>query len=77
MKNDTMEKTEFKAEDWLRRIIEGVGGMNDYEKYELVLWNEPERTAGARWALKCLANPKCEGSAEMLDAIIKQREANP
>jgi len=59
--------------DWCHRIIEGVGGMNDYERYEIVAWNQPERIAAANWTLQCLANPDCEGSAGVLEAIMQKR----
>lgn len=59
---------------WCRRIIEGVGGMNDYEKYETVIWHVPDRVAVADWTIRCLANPKCEGSQEILEAIIERRK---
>jgi hypothetical protein len=61
---------------WALRIIEGVGGMNDYDRYEVVVWNVPERIAAAEWVIRCLANPQCEGSEEVLQAIMAQREAN-
>lgn len=58
---------------WMRDCIEGPAGMNDFEKYEWVVWNESERMAAARWILKCLANPKNEGSGSVLKAIIARR----
>ena len=63
--------------DFAIKIIEGMGGMNDYEQYELVAWHNPERIAAAIWTLQCLANPKCEGSQEVLDAIIARRRELP
>lgn len=59
--------------DWCQQIIEGVGGMNDYEQYEMVIWNQPERIAVADWVVRCLANPRCEGSEEVLQAIQERR----
>ncbi len=59
--------------DWARSIIFGIGGMNDYEDRECVVWNQPERVAAAEWAIRCLANPYCEGSQYVLDQIIDAR----
>jgi len=59
---------------WAEDMILGVGGMNDYEKYELVIWNESERVAAAKWILRCLANPKNEGSEYVLNAIMERRK---
>ena len=64
-----MDATEF-----ARKIIEGTGGMNDYERYEVVVWHVHERVAAAEWTLRCLANPHCEGSQEALDAILAERQ---
>jgi hypothetical protein len=58
---------------WCLNVIEGVGGMNDYERYELAVFPRGERVHAVEWAIKCLANPRCEGSKEMLDAIIERR----
>lgn len=60
--------------EFAKKIIEGSGGMNDFEEHEYPAWNHSERVEAAIWAMKCLANPKCEGSEEALAAIIKHRE---
>jgi len=59
--------------DWCKRVIEGSGGMNDYEHFEMAVWHVPDRVAAAMWVVRCLANPKCEGSAEVLQAIQERR----
>lgn len=56
-------------------IIEGVGGLNDYERHELVVWPYSDRIASAVWTMRCLANPACEGSEVALAAILARREA--
>jgi hypothetical protein len=66
--------------EFAKEIIVGVGGMDDFERYELAVWDVPERIAAAEWTIRCLTNPNCKGSAEALDAIIKRRkelEAKP
>lgn len=56
------------------KIITGVGGMHDYEKYELATPNFDRDVTTAIWVLKCLANPKCEGSDYMLQLIQDRRQ---
>lgn len=58
---------------WIERIITGPGGMEAYEHHEVVSWNVPDRQAAIGWALRCLANPQCEGSAQVLAAIQERR----
>ena len=48
-----------------KQIIEGTGGMNSFEEHELPAWFESDRVEAAKWTLKCLANPACEGSEPM------------
>ena len=60
--------------DWVKDIIEGPQGMNSFQRHEMVIWNEPERIAAANWVLRCLANPSCEGSGQMLHAILERRK---
>jgi hypothetical protein len=60
--------------EWINQIINGPAGMNDFERHELVDWLESDRYCAASWAIRCLANPHCEGSQEVLDAVIEQRE---
>ena len=62
------------AEDFAFQIIEGSGGMDDFERHEMVAWNRPERVEAAIWTMKCLINPNCKGSEEALDAIIAVRQ---
>lgn len=71
--NSKCEEEEFDIGAWCQRVIEGVGGMNDFERYELGVWNESDRVAAARWVLRSLANPRCEGSRDVLDAIEERR----
>ena len=59
--------------EWINRIINGSGGMNDFELTEWVQWLDSDRYCAVSWALRCLANPACEGSEEVLDAILEHR----
>ena len=64
----------FVVADWVHDIIEGPQGMNSFQRHEMVIWNEPERIAAANWVLRCLANPRCEGSDQMIHAILERRK---
>ena len=59
--------------EWITDIISGVGGMHDYERCEVAVRNGDPDEVVAIWVIKCLANPKCEGSKEVLEAIAKRR----
>ncbi len=61
------------AIDFASAVIEGPGGMNDYEDHEMVVWHNSDRVAAAHWMLKCLANPDCKGSEEAVAAILEAR----
>jgi hypothetical protein len=60
-------------EQWIKDVINGVGGFKDYENYEFVAFaDRDEGIAG--FVIRCLANPTCEGSEEVLNAIIEKRK---
>lgn len=60
--------------DWIDQVINGPSGMTSFERHEMVVWHCSEREAAANWVIRCLANPECEGSADVLAAIAAQRE---
>lgn len=57
-----------------RDIIQGVGGLHDYERYELAVPNFDRDICVAIFVIKCLANPKCDGSQEILNLILERRK---
>ena len=57
-----------------KEIIEGVGGLDDYERYEMAIPKGRKEIVVAKWTIECLANPGCEGSEEILSVIIKKRK---
>lgn len=65
---------EYDIAGWCQLVIEGGGGMNVYEQRELATWPKGERVGAAEWTVRCLANPGCDGSAEVLSAIIRNRQ---
>jgi len=58
---------------WCEGIITGVGGLDDYNRYERA--GLDTQLDAVKWAIRCLANPKCAGSAEVLAAIIERRQS--
>lgn len=61
--------------EWCKEIIEGAGGFDNYEKYELVVWHISRERAIAEWVIRSLANPENEGSQMVIDSIIERRKA--
>ena len=47
--------------EFSEKIINGVGGLHDYEYHEMATPNYDRDVSVAIWVIKCLANPKCEG----------------
>ena len=70
---DTPPPGEIDIHAWCIQVIEGPGGMRVYEDREVVEWNIPIRHAVAEWVIRCLANPSCDGSAEVIAAIQRRR----
>lgn len=60
--------------EYCRKIILGVGGLHDMIEHELAIPNYDPNVSIAIFVIKCLANPKSEGSKEILDLIIERRK---
>lgn len=58
---------------WIHEIIDGIGGFHDYERYEMPIETMPHDEAVAVWVIKCLGNPKCFGSDDVLQIITDHR----
>lgn len=57
---------------FITRIVNGPGGFKVQEDREFIVY--PDREVGlAGFVVRCLANPQCEGSQEVLDAILARR----
>ena len=65
------------ARDFAKSVIEGSGGMNDFENREMVVFEDSDRVEGALWMLRCLANTACEGSQDAIEAILTRRMHGP
>ena len=61
--------------DFTEHIIHGVGGLDDYETYELPVCAD-EKLFIAGWVIRCLANVDCKGSELVVSEIIKKRNAD-
>ncbi|MEE9341063.1 MAG: hypothetical protein V3V21_05305 [Thermoplasmata archaeon] len=60
--------------EWCRDNVHGTGGLHSLEYHESVSWGD--RDVGiVEWVIRCLANPRCTGSGDMLDEIEKRRRA--
>jgi len=59
--------------EWCQRVIHGVGGFEDKENHELVVYDTSREQAIAAFVLRALANRHCEGSDEVLRLIIEHR----
>lgn len=62
--------------EFAESIIKGTGGFASYAEHEVVPldgWHPDDWVRVVEWTLRCLANPDCEGSQEVLAAIIERR----
>lgn len=62
----------FNPLDWTRAVVRGVGGFEDFERYEVAVFDDRDVSL-AYFVVRALANPKCEGSAAMMEAIQERR----
>lgn len=63
----------IKIEDWCARIINGTGGFISLEEHELSIFEKGRDIAIVEFVIRALANAECEGSAEILTAILERR----
>jgi len=59
--------------NWVSQVIKGVGGFLSWEEHEMPTYHNTRDEQIAAFVLRCLANFNCEGSREVLDAILDQR----
>jgi hypothetical protein len=60
-------------DEWVHSIIGCSGGLHDFENHEGTIDKIDHDEVVACWAIRCLGNADCEGSAEILDAIHSHR----
>jgi hypothetical protein len=56
---------------WIKARIDN---LHTFERCEVASPTIPRDEAVGAWIIRCLANPECEGSAELLAAIQQRRE---
>ena len=62
------------VEQWINRVVAGAAGFRAYEDCEYATF--PDRDIGlASFVIRALANPRCEGSDLVLQAIADRRKA--
>ena len=62
--------------DWINRVIKGPTGFEIWEDRECVIFHNSREEGIAAFVIRCLANPLCDGSKEVLEAILEQRSTN-
>jgi hypothetical protein len=58
---------------WITGIIDGPGGLHDFERCEFASPTVPRDEAVAAWVIRCLANVRCEDSDGVLAEIQRHR----
>jgi hypothetical protein len=58
---------------WVEQRVTGPGGFQGFEAHEMPLFVHERDVELAAFVIRCLANPGCEGSGEVLEAIIHRR----
>lgn len=58
-------------EGWLLDVIHGAGGLKAYYRKEVR--TRASLDDAGKWIIRCLANPKCNGSGMVVQAILDQR----
>lgn len=59
--------------EWCEKIVNGPAGLVSFFEHEAFA-DEPSLSDAAEFVVRALANPRCEGSRAVLDAIIAQRD---
>jgi len=62
-------------QEWITGIIDGPGGLHDFERCELASSTVPRDEVVAAWVIRCLANVNCEDSEGVLLEIQQHRAA--
>ena len=58
---------------WVHKIVDGIGGLHDFEYYEMATPKIPRDEAIAIWTLKALANPDSEVAGKIVALIQEHR----
>jgi hypothetical protein len=70
-----MQNPEINIKYWIDDVISRPGGWESWNERELYDSHEKSRDHSVvEFFIRCLANPKCEGSEEVLNLIIEHRK---
>jgi hypothetical protein len=69
----TVARPQVTLLSWVEQVVTGGGGFQAFEAHEMPLFAYERDIELASFVIKCLANPRCEGSAKVLAAIERQR----
>jgi len=58
---------------WINRVIKGSAGFETWEDREGIIFHNSREEGIAAFVIRCLANPLCDGSEDVLAAILEQR----
>lgn len=63
---------EFDVPRWIEECLYGAGGLTDFEKQAGPSWFEgwKDRYMAARWIVRCLGDPRCDGAREMVLSLM-------
>ena len=65
--------TDIDIRAWIDDILTGAGGLEAFQAHEYAVEQAPRDVVVAAWVLRCLANPRCAGSAEVFREIYVMR----
>lgn len=57
---------------WVNNIVNGPTGFKVQEDREYIVYHDRE-IGVAEFVIRCLANPACDGSQQIIDSIIERR----
>jgi hypothetical protein len=69
------KKNTMEINNWINKIIKGPTGFETWEDREGVIFHNSREEGIADFVIKCLSNPSCNGSSEVLEFILNQRNA--
>lgn len=64
---------EVNIKEWIEGVINGPGGLLSMEEHEFAVRTKSAEYTAVDWVIRCLANPECEGSGDILSSIQEQR----
>lgn len=75
-----MSDTNVSASDisqWCRDVIQGPGGLQNFERNEMATPLVDRDVAIAMWVVRCLGNSERPETQAVVDAIVSRRQGKP